>query len=70
MQTTLFYGNEEHRNVNNSLFMGTKEHRNVKHFSFYGNMGTYKNRRISLLKNVLGFFSWGRSFKVHQEMKR
>jgi hypothetical protein len=47
--------------------MGTKEHRNVNTSLF---MGTYKNRRISLLKNVLGFFSWGRSFKVDQEINK
>ncbi len=42
----------------------------LKQLSFYGNVGTHKNRRISPWHNALGFFSWGRSLKVHREIKR
>ncbi len=51
----------------------THEYRNLhthKQLSFCGNVGTHKNRRISPWHNALGFFSWGRSLKVHTEIKR
>jgi hypothetical protein len=51
----------------------THEYRNLhtcKQLSFYGNVGTHKNRRISPSHNALGFFSWGRSLKVHREIKK
>ncbi len=40
-----------------------------KLLSFHCNAGNYKNRRISLWHNPLGFFSCGRYLKIHTEIK-
>jgi hypothetical protein len=36
---------------------------------FHGNMGTYNIGEL-LRHNALGFFCWGRSLKIHIEIKR
>jgi hypothetical protein len=50
----------------------TPKYRNLHacKLSFYGNVGTYKNRRVSASHNTQGFFYWGRSLKVHREINK
>ncbi len=50
----------------------THEYSNLhacKQLSFYGDVGTFKNGRMPPWHNALGFLCWGRSLKVHREIK-
>jgi hypothetical protein len=59
MRTTLY--------TNNCLFISSHF---IKKIKFHGNVGTYKIWGSSPWHNGLGFFCWGRSFKIHMKIKR
>jgi hypothetical protein len=56
--------------VNNSLFISSLLSHFVEKKYFHGNMQTYKIWGGLPQHNTLGFFCWGRSLKIHTEIKR
>jgi hypothetical protein len=55
--------------LNNSLFISSCLSHFIKEKYFHGNMGTYTIGGAPW-HNALGFFCWGRSLKIHREIKR
>jgi hypothetical protein len=55
--------------VNNSLSISKLLSHFIDKGNFHRNVGTYKIGGASS-KNALGLFFWGRSLKIHREIKR